>query len=268
MAPTDASDLRTRLEALESGAIRPALTRHRNFPRDEYLAKARDAVGVHANPDGAVCCRAAIRYHSTVDIAPEVIHRVGLEQMSKIRAETQVIARRSFDSSDVNAVLTRLKTEPRCLFSSGAEMLGVATAAVQRAQAALPQWFGILPRARMRVEPAPAFSDEDAYYDPAAEDGSRPGTFYVNVNHAERDPRAGLGSDTFHESYPGHRLQTTIALERAALHEISSYFAVVGFAEGRAFLPSSSPTRGGFSPPTWTGWGGCRGPRSGQPGSS
>lgn len=232
MAPADASDFRARLEKLESGEIRPALTRYRDFLHDEYLAKARDAIGVSANPDGAACYRAAIRYHSTVDIAPEAVHQIGLEQMEKIRGEMRVIAERSFGSSDVDAVLQRLKTERRYLFSSREEMLGAATAAVQRAQAALPQWFGILPRAGMKIEPAPAFSDEDAYYYPAAEDGSRAGIFYVNLNHAEREPRAGLESDTFHEGYPGHHLQMTIALERTGLHPVSRYFVLSGFAEG------------------------------------
>lgn len=232
MAPAGATDLRARLEALESSGIHPALARYRDFLRDEYLAKARDDVGVSANPDGAACYRAAIRYHSTVDIAPEEVHRIGLEQMAKIRADMRVIAERSFGTSDVGAVLQRLKTEPRYVFVSREEMLGVATAAVQRAQAALPQWFGILPRAAMKIEPAPAFSDEDAYYYPAAEDGSRPGIFYVNLNRAEREPRAGLESDTFHEGYPGHHLQMTVAQERHGLHAVSRYFTLSGFAEG------------------------------------
>lgn len=232
MAPADATELRARLEALDSGAIRPALVRYRDFLRGEYLGKARDAVGVSANPDGAACYRAAIRYHSTVDIAPEAVHRIGLEQMARIRGEMRVIAERSFGSSDVGAVLKRLKTERQYLFSSREEMLGVATAAAQRAQRALPRWFGILPRTAMKIEPAPAFSDEDAYYYSAAEDGSRPGIYYVNLNRAGSQPRAEMESTTFHEGYPGHHLQMTIALERTGLHPISRYFFVSGFAEG------------------------------------
>lgn len=232
MAPKGDSPLRARLETLESDAIRPALTRYRDFLRDEYLAKARDAVGLSANPDGAACYRAAIRYHSTVDIAPEAVHRIGLEQMQKIRSDMRQVAERSFGSSDVDAVLQRLKTEPRYLFSGQEEMLDVASAAVQRAQRALPQWFGILPRAGMKIEPAPAFADDDAYYNPPAEDGSRPGIFYVNLNRAEREPRAGLESSTFHEGYPGHHLQMTIASERVGLHPVSRYFFLSGFTEG------------------------------------
>lgn len=232
MAPRGAGQFRSRIEALETSAIRPALTRYRDFLRDEYLAKARDAVGVSNNPDGAACYRAAIRYHSTVDIAPEEVHRIGLEQMQRIRGEMQVIASRSFGTDDVDAVLKRLRTERRYLFSGREGMLGVATAAVGRARHALPRWFGILPRASMKIEPAPVFADDDAYYNPPAEDGSRPGIFYVNLNHAGTEPRAGLESTTFHESYPGHHLQMAIALERRGLHAISRYFFLSGFTEG------------------------------------
>lgn len=232
MAPQDDAALRTRLEALEADAIRPAIARYRDFLRDAYLAKARDAVGVAANPDGAACYRAAIRYHSSLDIAPDEVHRVGLAQMEKIREAMRAIAARSFGGGDVDAVLKRLRTERRYLFANGDEMLGVATAAAQRARAALPQWFGVLPHAPMKIEPAPAFADDDAYYNPPATDGSRAGIFYVNLNRAAGEPRAGLEATTFHEGYPGHHLQMTIASERAELHPVSRYLFVSGFTEG------------------------------------
>lgn len=54
MAPKGNVALRTHLEALESDAIRPAMTRYRDFLRGEFLAKARDTVGVAANPNGAM----------------------------------------------------------------------------------------------------------------------------------------------------------------------------------------------------------------------
>jgi uncharacterized protein (DUF885 family) len=235
MAPDSAAALRARLEALESGEIRPAITRYRDFLRDEYLPAAREQISVAANSDGSACYRAAIRYHSTVEIAPEEVHRIGLEQMEKIRGEMRQIAERSFGTSDVNAVLARLRTDRRYLFTGREQMLGVAREATDRAHDALPKWFGITPRAQLRIDPVPAFGEASApggFYNGPAEDGSRPGIYSINLYQAEKQPRAGLESTAFHEGYPGHHLQGAIALERTGLHPIARYFYFSGFAEG------------------------------------
>jgi uncharacterized protein (DUF885 family) len=232
-----AESLRPRLTVLERDGIRPAMRRYRDFLRDEYLPKAREAVGVSANPDGAACYRAAIRYHSTVDIPPEEVHRIGLAQMDSIRSEMRTIAARSFGSTDVDAVLRRLRTDPRYLFKNRDSMLAVAQGATDRARAALPKWFNLLPKADVVIQAVPSFSEASApggFYNNPAEDGSRPGIYYINLYRAEQQPRAGLEATAFHETYPGHHLQGAIALERKELHPASRYLYLSGFGEGWA----------------------------------
>jgi uncharacterized protein (DUF885 family) len=51
---------------------------------------------------------------------------------------------------------------------------------------------------------------------------------------AESKPRAGLESTAFHEAYPGHHLQSALALERKDLHPIARYLYQSGFGEGWA----------------------------------
>jgi uncharacterized protein (DUF885 family) len=87
------------------------------------------------------------------------------------------------------------------------------------------------------VEAVPAFNEAsapDGFYTNPAEDGSRPGTYYINLYRAETSPRAGLESTAFHETYPGHHLQSGLALERTELHPVSRYFFMSGFGEGWA----------------------------------
>ena len=50
-----AGALRDTLEIVERHEIRPAMTRYRDYLRDEYLETAREAVGVSANPNGEAC---------------------------------------------------------------------------------------------------------------------------------------------------------------------------------------------------------------------
>ena len=230
-----ATELRPRMEALEREHIRPAIRRYRDFLQNEYLPAARESVGVASNPNGEECYRAAIRHYATVDISPEQVHQIGLAEMAKIRAEMQDVAKRSFGTSDVEAVLRRLRSDRRYQFSGREDMLRTAQQAVDRARAAVPQWFGRVPRSDVVVEPVAAFAEESApggFYSAPAEDGSRPGIYYINLYRADTKPRAGLESTAFHETYPGHHLQGAIALERDELHPVTRYFYLSGFGEG------------------------------------
>jgi uncharacterized protein (DUF885 family) len=237
MAPDSLRDLRARMVKLETEQIRPAIQRHRDFLRDEYMTRARTNIAVSANPGGANCYRAAVRYHATVDMSSEDVHRTGLDQMQKIQAQMKEIAQRSFGTSDVATALQRLKTDQKYLLTSRAQMLKVAQDAVERARVALPKAFGRLPTAQVKVEPVPAFSEASApggFYNNPAEDGSRPGIYYINLRGANGKPRAGLESTAFHEAYPGHHLQSALALERKELHPIARYLYQSGFGEGWA----------------------------------
>src|SRR5436189_76519 len=116
-------------------------------------------------------------------------------------------------------------------------MLDAARRAVLRAKAAMPAWFGRLPRADIVVEPYPAFRERESVgeWNPPAEDGSRPGIYFLSTYDPIHKARADLEALTFHETIPGHHLQGSIALERGqAIPAIARYFWSPGFGEGWA----------------------------------
>ncbi|HWV58127.1 MAG TPA: DUF885 domain-containing protein [Longimicrobiales bacterium] len=226
-----------RLVELETARIRPAIARYRDFLREEYLPAAREDIGLSSLPDGERAYRAAVRYHSSVDMPPEEVHRLGLEQMALVRSEMRELARAEFGTDDVDSLLQRLRTDPAYLFTSRDELMRAACDAVDRATELSAAWFGRMPAAGVVVRPVPAFAEATApagHYRPPAEDGSRPGTYYINLHQAERQPRAGLESTAFHETVPGHHLQLALAVERRDLHPISRYLFLSGFCEGWA----------------------------------
>jgi uncharacterized protein (DUF885 family) len=141
---------------------------------------------------------------------------------------------RSFHTSDVKAVLERLRTDRRYLFKSRQELIDYSAAALLRAKAAAPNWFGLLPKADVRIEPYPAYRERNApgEYNAPAEDGSRPALFYISAYQAETKSRAGIESTAFHETIPGHHLQNAIAIERKEIHPIGRYIGSSGYAEG------------------------------------
>lgn len=214
--------------------IQPAITRYRDFLRDEYLPRARQEIGVRANPDGADCYRAAVRYHTSLHVPAERIHRTGLEQMALIRSEMGQIAR-GMGAPDVADALRRVREDPRYTFDSREHMLEYARAAVERAQAEAPAWFSVVPEAEVVVEPYPAFQEKSApggEYMAPSDDLTRPGVYRINLYEAEQQSIAGLEATAFHETYPGHHLQIALAKEHAQTHPVQKYFGSSGFVEG------------------------------------
>jgi uncharacterized protein (DUF885 family) len=214
--------------------ILPAFRRYRDFLRKEYLPAARTDIAVAANPDGAACYQAAIRQFSTLSIAPRDVHGIGLTQMDGLKAEMQAIAERSFQTSDVQKLLNDLKTDRKYLFKDRDELIDYSKAALTRARAAAPAWFGLLPRADVVIEPYPKYREKNApnEYNTPAEDGSRPGLFYISAYEAEKKSKSGPESTAFHETIPGHHLQAAVALERKENHPIGRYLFNSGYAEG------------------------------------
>ncbi len=216
--------------------VNPAIRRYRDYLAEEYMEKAREEVGVGANPNGAGCYLASIRYYTSLPLSPMEIFKNGLKQMERIQAEIQEIGRRSFGTEDTKALLELVRTDPQYTFSSGQEVLDYAQAAVDRAQEAVPEWFGFVPRSEVVIRPFPAFQKRSGggFYSAGAEDGSRPGTYELGTYAPETISKAGMEATAFHETYPGHHMQVSVGLERAGVHPVLRYFFFSGTGEGWA----------------------------------
>ena len=215
---------------------KPAIRRYREFLAKDYLPAAREAIAVAANPQGRECYRAAVRFHTSTRMDAEEIHRLGLQQMDRALAEMKEIGAKSFGTADPAALLAKVKQQPYT-FTSRQQLIDYATAAVERARAAVPHWFGIVPKATVVVVPYPAFRERSApgaEYQSGSDDGTRPGTYYINAFEAEKQSRAGIEATAFHETYPGHHLQGAVAKEVGGTHPIQRYFGSSGFSEGWA----------------------------------
>jgi len=220
--------------AAYESTLKPALVAYRDFLANDY--EGQDAVGVGNNPNGEACYAVSVRYWSSVSMTAEEIHRAGLSQMARIQSEMLQIAQDSFGTDDVKSLLAELRTNPEFTFSSEQEMLDYVGAAVQRGKEAIPRWFGNVPDAELVIIPAPAYEKDSGggFYSAGAEDGSRPGTYQVGTYNPQGISKAGPESTAFHESYPGHHMQVSLALANESLHPILRYIGVSGFVEGWA----------------------------------
>jgi uncharacterized protein (DUF885 family) len=222
--------------AQDRAVLEPALRRYRDFLAHEYAPRARAAVGVAANPDGAACYRAALRWSTTLDLDPAAVHTRGHAALAEIEAEMRRVAAEHFGGEPLPALLQRLRSDPAFLYRDAAHVLALGESAMERAWAALPRAFGRLPRARAVLEPIPAFQERTAapHYLQAALDGSAPAAYRVRLYEPTRQSWAIGESTAFHEVVPGHHLQIALANERAELPGVARFLFTSGFSEGWA----------------------------------
>jgi uncharacterized protein (DUF885 family) len=220
--------------ALVAHDTRPALARYRAYLVEKYAPRARTSIAVGAQPDGAACYRAALRWSTTLDIAPEEVHARGLAALAEVESQMQRIAARSFGGKPLPDLLVQLRSDPQYLYKDKEQVLQIAQQALDRAWAALPKAFAKLPRARAVLEPIPAFQERTAaaHYLQAALDGSRPGAYRVRLYAPTQQSWISGESTAFHEVVPGHHLQIALANENEALPKMLRLMFTSGFSEG------------------------------------
>ena len=196
--------------------VRPALRALAARLREEILplGRAGEAIGIHAVPGGAEGYAAAVRRHTTTDLTAEEIHRTGLDVLEEMRAEWSAVGARALGESEFTRIAERLRRDPALRFETSGEIVAVAQAALDRAEAVRDDWFPALAIPDCAIEeinPVDAAGSALGYYRPPAVDGSRPGAYCVLAADAPSHFRYEYESLSFHEAVPGHHLQLATA---------------------------------------------------------
>ena len=233
----DASQFGSDLEQAVLGGVMPAFARLRAVLVEQILPRARsdDEVGIGFLPDGQTLYRQAIRGFTTLDVDPETVHRTGLHEIERNDAELAELACSEPGTTDLATALDRLRSGTGLGFASREEMLAAARAAVARAEDAVPEWFGLRQRTPCEVVATPLH--EEAHSPPAqyrlpAEDGSRPGRYWITTSEPGSRPRFLLEVQCFHEAVPGHHLQLDVAAQLSGLPHFRRRAIVPAYAEG------------------------------------
>ena len=188
--------------------------------QDGYLAASREEPGLWSAPNGDALYRTQIRSWTTLDIDPQEVHRIGLEELESIEAERRTIARAEGFGDDTAAYRASLAAQADNIPPTAEMLLGRAREDIDRALALAPSYFGRLPRAGLDVKAVEEFKEKDspfAYYIPPTTDGSRPGIYYANTYDLPSRVYTKLASTTYHEAVPGHHFQIALEMENESL---------------------------------------------------
>jgi len=201
--------LRAEARAAIANAVLPAYGKLLTFFREEYVPKARTTLAAEAMPDGKAFYQQQIREYTTLDLAPEEIHRIGLAEVARIQQQMDAIIRQVGFKGDFAAFLQFLRTDPQFYAKTPQELLDRAAWISKRVDGQVGKFIGTLPRGRFTIKPVPP---DIAPFWTAGRGGV--GTYWVNTYNLPSRPLYNLPALTLHESSPGHSLQGALAEEQ------------------------------------------------------
>lgn len=226
-------ELQESLRADARRAIRerviPAYAKLLKFFRDDYVPKARKTLAAEAMPGGKAWYRQQIREYTTLDLDPEAIHRIGLDEVARIDAQMQATMRQTGFKGDFPAFLHFLRTDPQFYAKTPEELLMRAAWIAKQVDAKLARYFGLLPRGRFGIEPVPAAI---APFWTAGRGSAH--TYWVNTYDLPSRPLYNLPALTVHESAPGHSMQGALAEEQTGYPDFRSKNYISAYGEGWA----------------------------------
>jgi uncharacterized protein (DUF885 family) len=214
----------------------PSYQKFKTFFTSEYLSNCFDQVGIWQIPKGDAAYAYLIRTNTTTNKSPSEIHELGLSEVKRIRGEMQKIIDKVGFKGSYAEFLTFLRTDPRFYYKSSGELLEGYQATAKRIDPNLVKVFKTLPRTPYGVVPISdniAPDTTTAYYLQPAPDGSRAGSYYVNLYKPEVRPKYEMMVLSLHESVPGHHLQIALAQELGDVPNFRRYGGnYTAFVEG------------------------------------
>ncbi|MES1202237.1 MAG: DUF885 family protein [Pseudomonadota bacterium] len=205
--------------------------------------RASGDAGVWRLPDGDALYATALKSNTTTNMTPDEVHQMGVELARSINAEMDTILKsQGMTHGSVAARVQSLFHRADQMFpntdAGRAQVMAYLQQLKTQVEAKVPDYFGVVTHKELRISRVPTYIEAGqagGYYMQGTLDGTRPGTFYINMRDTHEIPKFTLPTLFHHEAIPGHHFQISIAQEQQGLPFIRS--ALMGFnayAEGWA----------------------------------
>lgn len=245
--PVDKQQLIRRAAAALTNSVGPAYQSLLDmFERHQAIATEDD--GVWKLPNGEAYYQARLTHYTTTDLTADEIHDIGLLEVARIQDEMREIMRQVEFDGTLKEFYDFLRTDPQFVYPNTDEgreaYIDQATGIINDMKGRLDSLFITKPKADMvvkRVEPFREDTAFGAFYNQPAIDGSRPGTYYINLKDVEEQPKYLAQALAYHEGIPGHHMQIAIGMELEDLPKFRTLGGHTAYTEGWALYSESVP---------------------------
>ena len=227
----------TMIETAESAwasSARPAYERLlAEMKRQQAIAPTDD--GIWRFPEGAAYYEALLANYTTTDLTADEIHNIGLREIERIHGEMRAIMQQVGFEGGLQDFFQYTRSDDRFYYDSREAYLADAEAKLDAMEARLPEYFNTLPTDPLVIKPVEAFREKSAgkaFYQRPAPDGSRPGTYYVNLYNLNDMSKNELEALAYHEGLPGHHLQLSIQTQLGDVPPFRRFGGVTAYSEG------------------------------------
>lgn len=192
-------------------------------------------------PNGEEYYKMRLRHITTTDMSAQEIHELGLEQTDRIHAEMKAIMREVDFEGSLSDFFKYMRSSEKFRYEDSEkgreQYLKDTRKIIKNAWSKLPEMFGILPKAELKVKAVEPFRERSAglaFYQGPSEDGERPGIYYVNLYDLQAVNKYEQKALAFHEAVPGHHMQIAISTELKQLPKFRRYGHYTAYSEGWA----------------------------------
>jgi uncharacterized protein (DUF885 family) len=218
-----------------AGKIVPAYQRMHNFIGDEYMAAARDSVGMVGLPNGEEWYAFLVRQRTTTDLSPQEIHQIGLDEVARIHSEMQGVMEEVGFEGGLKDFFDYLNTDDQFYYDKPEQLIEGYRDMSEYIEGLAPKLFSVFPKTAFEVRAVEPFREKSAsggQYRRGTPDGTRPGVFFANTYDIKARPKWAMESLFLHEAIPGHHFQLSIQQEIERLPRFRRFGGYTAFTEG------------------------------------
>ena len=205
------------------------------FFETEYAPHGRTVVGIGTSPQNREYYEALVKYFTTLDLTPDEVHQIGLDEVARIRGEMNAVIDATGFAGGFREFLEFLRTDEQFYAKTAEDLMKEAAWIAKRIDGQMPKFFGKLPRLPYGVmavpdEMAPNYTT-GRYWGGNLENGVA-GNYMVNTYDLKERPLYNLPALTLHEAVPGHHQQISLGQELEDIPAFRQSLYPNAFGEG------------------------------------
>ncbi|WP_240510882.1 DUF885 domain-containing protein [Algoriphagus antarcticus] len=253
----EAGTLKTKAKESLASSVEPAYASLVAWLKEELPTLEATPTGLSRHSNGDKYYAFRLKSATTTDLSADEIHEIGLKEVERIKNEMLAIKEQVGFEGDLKAFFKFVNSDPQFFFPNTDEgrqaYLDESTAYLDTMNEKTPDFFGILPKAKLVVKRVEAFREQDGapqHYSQGTPDGSRPGTYYVHLSDMTAMPKSTLEGVAYHEGIPGHHMQISIQQELQDIPKFRTQLFFNAYVEGWALYSESlAKEMGGYKNP-------------------